>query len=72
MATRLNGAGDLPNVCDTLFRGGEEMKYGTVMPDVISPRLQLDLSDVRDQPMNSLRDLPQPPLGYIDRDLGDI
>ena len=32
MATRSNRAGDLPNVCDTLFRCREEMKYSAVTP----------------------------------------
>jgi hypothetical protein len=57
MATRSNRAGDLPNVCDTLLRGGEEMKYSTVMPNVVGHRPQRDLGNVCDRKLLATRAL---------------
>ena len=72
VAARPNGASDLANVRNTLLRIREEMKDSPVMPNVISPRPQLHLRYVRDQPVNSLCGLSQPLPAGLDGDLRDI
>ncbi len=55
----LDRAGDLPDVGGTLAPCGEKVKNSTIVPHIISSRLQFDPSDVCDKPANTRRGITQ-------------
>jgi len=52
--TRLDGAGNLRNVGDTLLRFRKKMKNRAVVPNVISEWCQLDFEDVTNKSADSV------------------
>ena len=54
LATRLDGAGNLRNVGDTLLWFRKKMKNRAVVPNVISECGQLDFEDVTNKPPDSV------------------
>lgn len=72
MAGRFNRSYDLSDVSDALLRVGEEVKNGSVVPNVVGLRLQFDLHNIRHQPMNSVCVAAQSSLRRLDRYLRNI
>jgi hypothetical protein len=70
VAARLDSVSNLPNVSDTLLWSHEEMKYRSVVPNVIDEWLQLYLvEDVADQPTHTVCPRTQSLLGDGNRGL---
>jgi hypothetical protein len=46
VATWPDSASNLPNVGDTSRRGGQEMEYCSIMPEVVGTRFQLDFQNI--------------------------
>src|ERR1700757_396736 len=59
ISSSLHCAGHLADVCEAVARCGKEMKDSAVMPRVVSRECQVDLSDVSDDPMDTLGVFPQ-------------
>jgi hypothetical protein len=55
ISSGLHCAGNLADVGDTVARRGKEMKDSAVVPHIVSREIQFDLSDVGDEPMDTLR-----------------
>lgn len=55
MAPRPYRSRDLADICAALFGRGKEVKYSTVMPNVIRGWLQLNLGKISGEPMNAVR-----------------
>jgi hypothetical protein len=58
MPSALHRVGDLEDIGNTVGRCSKKMKDSAVVPRVVSGGLQLDLSDVGDEPMDTLRGFP--------------
>ena len=67
-----HGACDLTNVKTALIRHSQKVKDRPIMPNVISPWLQLDLSYVGYDPTDSLSSFSQPSFVHVDGGLGNI
>lgn len=66
MSSALHGSGDAPNIGGALFDSGQKVKYRAVVPDVVRTRLQLDSSNVRDEPADVSCGYPQSFPRYVD------
>ena len=72
VATRLDGAGNLRNVGDTLLWFRKKMKNRPVVPNVISEWCQLDFENVTNKPADSVCCRAQSLLCNFDCGLRDI
>ena len=54
MSSVLHRVGHLVNIGRTVVRCSKKMKDSAVVPHVVSGRVQLDFSDVSDEPMDTL------------------
>jgi hypothetical protein len=55
MPSTFHRLGDLADIGNTIGRLSKKMKDSPVVPHVVSGGRQLDLSDVGDEPMDTLR-----------------
>ena len=63
---------DILNVGETLFHGGQKMKYGPVTPDIVGKRLEFHSEDIGNKPMNVVRSFARALLRDVDRGPGNI
>lgn len=64
--------GDLTDISGTLARRRKEMKDSAVVPHAVSGVVQLDFRDVGNEPMDTLRGVPQTSSVCIDGALRNI
>src|SRR5882757_3270425 len=60
------------NVGDSLVYCRQKMKYGPVMPNIVSKRLEFRIEDIGNKPMNVVRSFSHALFRDIDRCLGNI
>ena len=66
VACPLDTAGNLPDVSNPLHSTGQKMEYGTIMPEIVRTRLQLDCRDIGDKPTHLVRSRTQSTFGELD------
>jgi len=72
MTSRLYRASDLMDVGNTIIWHGKEMKNSAVVPHIVSKRIEFNFSDIGDEPVDALRNAPQPSSVRVDGGLRDI
>jgi len=72
VASRLDAAGDLPDISNSLLCRRKKVEYRTVMPEVIRVWFQINVRDIADNPMDLRRGRTQPALCEVNCGLRDI
>ncbi len=58
ISSRLHRAGDLADVGEAVAWRRKEMKDSAIVPHIVGEGIKFDLSDVGDEPMDTLRGFP--------------
>jgi hypothetical protein len=72
MPSRSDGVSNLANISPALFRAGQEMEDGAVVPNVVGAPRKFEFGDVANDALNAISKFFQPLLGNIDCGLRDI